>query len=102
MRIPIFLIPPMLATMLLGSLGNACAQTPETVAGRILSVHCEAFLTRGGSRDGYSLQTPRDIGLGLAAGDNVHCKGTGYLEILVAEGRKQITYTLSLHDALPI
>ncbi|HXC31360.1 MAG TPA: hypothetical protein VNZ56_02745 [Verrucomicrobiae bacterium] len=94
MRIPVFSILSLLATILLGSSANAPAQTPETVAGRVLSIHCDAYLTRSGLKGDYPLLSPRDIGLGLAAEDNVRCKGMGYLEILVATGQTKITSSL--------
>ena len=67
------------------------AQTREVVAGRIMSLHCDARLLRKGTKDEAMLFSPRDIALGLTAGDGVRCNGTGYMEVLVFSGTTRIT-----------
>jgi hypothetical protein len=91
MRIPAFLVPLLLATMVLGFSGNARPQTPDTVAARVLDIQGDAHLARSGSKDDYALKSPRDIGLGLSAGDRVYCKGSAYVGLLVARGRTRVT-----------
>jgi len=74
------------------SLGtNAKAQNTGLVAARILNVQCTAQWKRSGAAIAVALQSPRDIGLGLSAGDQVQCAGAGYLEVLVSSGTKRIT-----------
>lgn len=65
-------------------------QPGEVVAGRIMSLHCDARLLRKGTKDEAKLLYPRDIALGLAAGDAVRCNGPGYLEVLVSEGTRRV------------
>lgn len=91
MRIRAFLIPLLLGTTVLGFSENARLQTPETVAARVLAVQGDAHLARSGSKDDYLLKSPRDIGLGLSAGDRVSCTGSGYVDLLVAEGQARVT-----------
>jgi hypothetical protein len=70
---------------------DARAQNKDTVAARILSVQCTAQWKRKGAGTGAALQSPRDIGLGLSAGDQVECAGPGSLDVLVSTGTRKIT-----------
>lgn len=79
-----------LAAGITGATGKAQGQTGEPVAGRILSVECPAQLVRNGTRSGVTLSSPRDIALGLSAGDQVECTGPGHLDVLIASGTKRI------------
>src|SRR5579871_2345676 len=69
---------------------DARAQSVTSVAGRILSVHCEAHLLKNNAQSGSTVIVPRDIALGLAAGDRVQCIGSGYMEVLVWDGIRKI------------
>ena len=73
-----------------GPLANAQAQNTSLVAARILNVQCKAQWKRNGGANATALQSPRDIGLGLSAGDQVQCVGPGYLDVLIATGTKRV------------
>jgi hypothetical protein len=81
----------LLAAGATGSAVDSHAQTVKAVAGRILSVHCQAHLQKKEMQGDATLSSPRDIALGLSAGDRVQCVGAGYLEVLVSDGTKKIT-----------
>jgi hypothetical protein len=81
----------LLAACVAGGAGNSRAQSTEPVAGRILSVHCEAHLRKKMTQGDATLSAPRDIALGLSAGDRVECVGAGYLDVLVFDGTKRVT-----------
>jgi hypothetical protein len=74
-----------------GAVAGSHAQTTNVVAGRIVSVHCEAHLQKKDKQADARLNAPRDIALGLSAGDRVQCVGDGYLEVLVFDGTKTVT-----------
>ncbi len=70
---------------------NAQAQNAGTVAARVMSVQCNARLKKKGTTGDAALSSPRDVALGLSAGDQVECIGDGYLQVLVSDGTKKIT-----------
>lgn len=75
---------------------NARAQSkePEPVAGRILNVQCVAKLMKKGTTNEVPLLYPRDVDLGLTAGDQVRCAApgtSGFLEVLVSKGIQRVT-----------
>jgi hypothetical protein len=74
-----------------GAVASSHAQTPDVVAGRIVSVHCEAHLQKKDKQADARLNAPRDIALGLSAGDRVQCVGDGYLEVLVFDGTRTVS-----------
>src|SRR6202167_5359242 len=78
------------------------AQTAGAVAGRIVSVQCAARLQKNGTQGEVQLSSPRDIALGLSAGDRVQCAGAGYLEVLVSTGTKKITASDSWFTIPPL
>jgi hypothetical protein len=95
MKIQFPLTITLLATSVAAAATNSHAQTQgvqteKVVAGRIMSVHCDGRLLRKGAHDESKLLYPRDIALGLTAGDAVRCNGPGYLEVLVSEGTRRI------------
>jgi hypothetical protein len=81
------------AILLAASVAGAAAdsQAQDVVAGRILSVHCEAHLQKKETRADATLTAPRDIALGLSAGDRLQCVGAGSMQVLVFDGTKTIT-----------
>lgn len=90
MKLRFSLTAIVLAASVAAAAADSHPQTPDVVAGRILSVHCDAHLNKNGTKVDVALLSPRDIGLGLSAGDQVQCVGAGYLEVLVSEGTKKI------------
>jgi hypothetical protein len=80
----------LLAASVTATAADSRAQAPVVVAGRILSVHCDARLYKNGAKADVTLLSPRDIGLGLSEGDRVQCLGTGDIEVLVSDGTKKI------------
>jgi hypothetical protein len=95
MKLRFSLTVTLLAAIVAAATTNSRAQTKnvqtgEVVAGRIMSLHCDARLQRKGTKDEAKLLYPRDIALGLAAGDAVRCNGPGYMEVLISEGTKRI------------
>jgi hypothetical protein len=86
-----FMTVTLLAASIVAGAANSHAQSGEVVAGRIMSLHCDARLLRKKTKDEAVLLYPRDIALGLTAGDGVRCNGTGYLEVLVFYGTTRIT-----------
>jgi hypothetical protein len=74
-----------------GTAAASHAQTANVVAGRIVSVHCEAHLQKKDKQADARLNAPRDIALGLSAGDRVQCVGDGFLEVLVFDGTRTVT-----------
>jgi hypothetical protein len=96
MKLRFSLTVTLLAAIVAAATTNSRAQTKnvqtgEVVAGRIMSLHCDARLLRKGTHDEAKLLYPRDIALGLAAGDAIRCNGPGYLEVLVFSGTTRIT-----------
>jgi len=81
----------LLAAGVAAAAADSRAQTAGVVAGRILSVHCEAHLQKKETQADATLTAPRDIALGLAAGDRVQCVGAGNLQVLVFDGTKTVT-----------
>ena len=95
MKLRFSLTVTLLAAIVAAAATNSRAQTKnvqtgKVVAGRIMSLHCDARLLRKGTHDEAKLLYPRDIALGLTAGDAVRCNGPGYLEVLVSEGTRRI------------
>jgi hypothetical protein len=80
----------LLAASVTAAAADSRAQTPVVVAGRILSVNCDARLNKNGAKADVTLLSPRDIGLGLSEGDRVQCLGTGDMEVLVSDGTQKI------------
>lgn len=91
MNIRFSLMAILIAASLAGAAADSQAQTTGAVAGRIVSVQCAARLQKNGTQGEVQLSSPRDIALGLSAGDRVQCSGDGYLEVLVSSGTKKIT-----------
>jgi hypothetical protein len=87
---------PLAAILALAFAPATAAQAPDAIAARVLSVHCDAKLVRSGSKNEVTLISPRDVALGLAAGDRIYCAKPGYLEMLVAEGLEKVTETPKL------
>src|SRR5215469_11246840 len=96
---------------LLGGVAVACAagialdagaQSVDVVAGRIISVHCEAHLQKKSAQVDAKLITPRDIALGLSEGDRIRCLGDGYMEVLVSDGTRKISGTQSWFAIPPL
>lgn len=107
MKIRFSLTVTLLAASVAAAATNSRAQTQNTqtekvVAGRIMSVHCDARLLRKGAHDEAKLLYPRDIALALTAGDALRCNGPGYLEVLVSEGTRRIPPPQSLFTIEPL
>jgi hypothetical protein len=81
----------LLAAGLAGCVASSHAQSANVVAGRIVSVHCEAHLQKKDKQADATLNAPRDIALGLSAGDRVQCVGEGYLQVLVFDGTRTVS-----------
>ena len=65
------------------SAADSHSQTTGAVAGRIVSLNCDARLQKNGAQTEAQLNSSRDIALGLFSGDRVQCTGAGYMEVLV-------------------
>jgi hypothetical protein len=91
MKIRFSLAAILLAASVAGPTLDFRAQATGPVAGRIVSLQCDAHLRKNGTQAETPLTSPRDIALGLFAGDSVQCRGAGYLEVLVSSGTKKIT-----------
>ncbi len=90
MKIRFSLAAIWLAASLAGITANSHAQVTGPVAGRIVSVQCDAHLQKNGTQADAQLASPRDLALGLSAGDRVQCRGAGYMEVLISSGTKKI------------
>jgi hypothetical protein len=96
MRHRAVLLAFLLAVVVAGPAHNARAQGPVASDGRVLDIQCaDAQMQKRNTPSWRALHAPQDIGLPLFGGDQVKCAGTGYVEILVPEGTKQITKALS-------
>lgn len=91
MKIRFSLTAILLAASVAGSPSNSHSQTTGPVAGRIVSLNCDARLQKNGAQTEAQLSSSRDIALGLFSGDRVQCTGAGYMEVLVFSGTKKIT-----------
>ena len=72
---------------------RAQGQELEPVAGRILNVQCVAKLMKKGTTKEIPLVYPRDVDLGLTAGDQVRCAepgSSGFLDVLVSKGIQRL------------
>jgi hypothetical protein len=91
MKIRFSLTAILLAASVAGTAADSHSQSAGPVAGRIVSLKCDARMQKNGTQAVSSLSPTRDIALGLSAGDRVQCNGAGYMEVLVASGTKKIT-----------
>lgn len=91
MNIRFSLTAILLAASAAGSAADSHSQTTGPVAGRIVSLNCDARLQKNGARAEAPLSSSRDIALGLSSGDRVQCTGAGNMEVLVSSGTKNIT-----------
>lgn len=91
MNIRFSLTAILLAAGVAGIAANSHAQTTGPVAGRIVSLNCDARLQKNGSKIVSQLTSSRDVALGLSAGDRVQCNGAGTMEVLVSSGTRKIS-----------
>jgi hypothetical protein len=90
------LIALLLAAGVVGSVPDGRAQGTVASDGRVLNIQCDAAqIQKRNAPSWRALHAPQDIGLPLFGGDQVKCTGAGYVEILIPEGKKQITKALS-------
>jgi len=96
MRHRAILIAFLLAASVAGTVPDARAQGTVASDGRVLDIQCaDAQLQKRNTPSWRALRAPQDVGLPLFGGDHVKCGGTGYVEILIPAGKKQITKALS-------
>ncbi len=89
-RVAIFLAA-LVAAVVAASAPDSHAQSMQAVDARIVSIQCDAKLEKSGKGTEVPLQSPRDIGMGLTAGDKVRCAGAGSMDVFLPEGTKKIT-----------
>jgi hypothetical protein len=95
--------PIVLLLMVLCSSISVClAQSTEPADARILHIDCDARLQKHGTATWRLLDPSRDVALSLIAGDQVKCLNEGSLEILIPEGKKQISKSQGPFTVVPV
>jgi hypothetical protein len=92
MRVRACLIALLLAASVAGSAPDSRAQAGVAADGKVLDIQCDLPQIHKQNTPAWrTIHAPQDVGLPLFGGDQVQCAGKGYVEILVPEGKQQIT-----------